>query len=113
MMTVVIDTNVAVVANGDHQSANDDCRLSCIRRIRDVVRSGVLVLDDRDLIFEEYRRNLDLRGQPGVGDAFVKWVHDNRFNLKYCQRIAITPRDGYGEDYEEFPEIPAHAGFSR
>ena len=39
----------------------------------------MIVIDDGDRILGEYRANCSpYRRQPGVGDAFVRWVHDNR-----------------------------------
>ena len=42
-------------------------------------------------IFKEYRRLLSPSGQPGVGDAFFKWLWDNQANPKRCRQIGITP----------------------
>ena len=51
--------------------------------------------------FDEYRQQLSLKGQPGVGDAFMKWVHDNRWALSDDQRVTITKNE---DSYGEFPE---------
>ena len=58
-------------------------------------------------------RNLSLSGQPGVGDAFLKWVWQNQANASTCEMIVIHPRGTSGEDYEEFPDDPALARFDR
>ena len=50
--------------------------------------------------FFEYRQQLSMKGQPGVGDRFMKWVHDNRWSLPDSQRVTITRN---GDTYEEFP----------
>ena len=42
-----------------------------------------------------------MRGHPGVGDRFMKWVHDNRWSLPAEDRVIIT-KDGDG--YKEFPD---------
>jgi len=70
-----------------------------------------LVLDDADLIFSEYRRYLSLSGQPGVGDVFIKWVHDRQWDSTVCTRVSIT---SHGErTFEEFPDDPGLAKFDR
>jgi hypothetical protein len=76
-------------------------------------KTGLLVLDDADRILAEYRRNLSLSGQPGVGDAFVKWTHDNAGRKDLISRVKITPRDHDPEDFEEFPASPELAKFDR
>ena len=42
-----------------------------------------------------------MRGQPGVGDIFMKWVHDNRWSLPDSDRVTIS-KDG--DSYKQFPE---------
>lgn len=59
-----------------------------------------MVIDAGDEIFDEYRRQLKLQGQPDVGDRFMKWVHDNRWSLPDSQRVNITKS---GDSYREFP----------
>jgi hypothetical protein len=63
-----------------------------------------LVLDAGDEIFNEYRKELAMKGQPGMGDMFMKWVHDNRWALPDSNRVVITKTQNI---YQEFPD---HAG---
>ena len=72
-----------------------------------VVRGGGLVLDAGDEIFDEYRRQLRMEGRPGVGDQFMKWVHDHRWTFPDTDRVTITKN---GESYAEFPD---HAGLAQ
>lgn len=102
---VVVDTNVAVVANGKTEQANEECMYVCRRKLRQIREGSLfLLLDDRDMIFEEYRKHLSLSGQPGVGDVFFKWLWQNRYNDEYCRQISITPHDR--REFEEFPDDP-------
>ncbi len=72
-MMVVVDTNVAVVANGHSEQASQDCVRNCAERLYQITSgSKKLVLDDQWRIIGEYRDNLRSSGQPGVGDAFLK-----------------------------------------
>ncbi|MFM8394695.1 MAG: hypothetical protein ACKOB4_12305 [Acidobacteriota bacterium] len=59
-----------------------------------------MIIDAGDEIFDEYRHLLSMKGQPGVGDKFMKWVHDNRWNLPDSQRVPIARN---GDSYDEFP----------
>ena len=47
---IVVDTNVAVVANGHTPQANLNCRSKCITRLRQVMDGFRILLDDRNLI---------------------------------------------------------------
>ena len=71
-MIIVVDTNVAVVANGGAPQASRECVLSCVRRLQAVTESGKLALDNKWRIISEYQQNLEVSGQPGVGWAFLK-----------------------------------------
>ncbi len=73
--------------------------------------SGKLVLDDKWLILKEYMANLRPSGQPGSGDAFLKWVLTNHTNPDRCEFVSITPTGGASADFEEFPRRPGLAGF--
>jgi hypothetical protein len=111
----VVDTNVPKTANLAVNLATIpdellECVLACVERINQVVAHGGLVIDAGDEIFAEYRRQLRMAGQPGVGDRFMKWVHDNRWNLPDTDRVVITKN---GESYAEFPEHDGLAQFDR
>jgi len=102
----VVDTNVPKTANLSMQpdpdsDVPDACVLACIEAVEHVIKKRGLVLDTGDEIFNEYRQQLSLKGQPGVGDRFMKWVHDNRWTLGDSNRVSITRT---GESYKEFPD---------
>ncbi len=101
----LVDTNVPINANlatnpDPDSDVPDECVLACVEAIDHVVKQGGLVLDSDDEIFTEYRNHLSLSGQPGVGDGFMKWVHDNRWTFPDVDRVPIT-KNGYS--YDEFP----------
>jgi hypothetical protein len=75
------------------------------------MEGGRLVIDDKWLILKEYMANLKSSGQPGNGDAFLKWVLTNYRNPQRCEMVSITPKDGELTDFEEFPCICGLAGF--
>ena len=108
----LVDTNVPINANlatnpDPSSDVPDECVLACVEAIEHVVKKGGLVLDSSDEIFTEYRSNLSLSGQPGVGDGFLKWVHDNRWKFPDADRVTITKN---GHSYDEFPD---HDGLTR
>lgn len=53
-------------------------------------------------------RNLRSEGQPGPGDAFLKWVLTNRSNPQRCALVSLTPQ---GDSFLEFPNDPDLEGF--
>ena len=110
-MRVVVDTNVPLVANRRAEQASQQCILACTQRIRDIAAGrNVLVLDDGWHILREYQNRLRSDGQPGPGDAFLKWVLTNRANPQRCEIVHITPVDD-DRRYLEFPSDPDLDGF--
>lgn len=115
MSAFVVDTNVLVVANEKSNHVEPGCVLASVRSLRKVRKRGRLMLDDLGKILKEYRqsRYLSLSGQPGLGDYFVKWAHDNQANPKRCTQVKIVPKADDPEDFEEFPEDPDLHSFDR
>jgi hypothetical protein len=109
----LVDTNVPKTANlaldpGAIPIELAQCVLNCIEAIQKIIQKGGLVIDSGNEIFEEYRNNLAINGAPGVGDKFMKWVHDNRWMLPSKDRVEITKN---GESYFEFPSHPGLSQF--
>jgi len=107
-LAFVIDTNVGIVANDRHSHAGLDCVEACTTALIGA-RNGIVLVDEGSQIIDEYRRHLSHSGQPGVGDAFFKWLWDNQGNPKNCRMIAITPKGS--NNFEEFPIDPGLNGF--
>ncbi len=110
---VVVDTNVAVVANGMTEQAGQSCVSTCTDTLRKIIEGEkyLLLLDDKYLILEEYRNNLSLSGQPGYGDFFIQWLWESQTNERYCRMVPVTPHEDRG--FEEFPDDPRLASFDR
>lgn len=100
---VVVDTNVAIVANGRDTHAGIACQIACIEAIGLIREKRTVFLDDQDLIFEEYRRHLDFKGEPGVGDAFFKHIFNHMHSGKRVRRIRISPNDHSDRGFDELP----------
>ena len=110
MMVVIVDTNVAVVANGQSPQASPNCVDTCINRLERIIRGEEkLVLDNRWIILSEYMRNLRSSGEPGAGDRFLLWLLRNKDTQ--CDLVSITPIDNSEDAFEEFPSDPALDGF--
>lgn len=103
----VVDTNVAVVANGK-STAGAKCTEACAKKLQEIVDCGHVVIDDSRLVLREYSANLNQSGQPGVGDHFYRWLLINQFNTARCSCVRITPSEG---SYAEFPRHRELRGF--
>lgn len=101
----LVDTNVPKIANQhlDIKAIPDnmlECVLACVERIQAIIDGKMrLVLDEGGDIFDEYRRQLSISGQPGIGDKFMKWIHDNQWAS--CDRVNVTKTS---TGYAEFPQ---------
>ena len=100
-MTVVVDTNVAVVANGKSQQACATCVLTCTEKLQQIMSGEMkLVLDYGWRVLDEYMRNLNSSGAD-VGDRFLRWLLTHKD--KQCDFVSITPIDGEENNFQEFP----------
>lgn len=109
----IVDTNVAIAANGSSPQASSETQVLCIDALLEITRKGGLVLDNQDRIFQEYSNKLSFAGQPGTGDLFLKWVHDYRWNAAYCELRPINCVDEADQKFEEFPSHPQLENFDK
>lgn len=114
-MKIVVDTNVPKAANGriNTPQASPQCVVACVRRIYDIQSHDVLVLDDGWQILREYMAKLRSDGQPGVGDAFLKWVLTHQANPLRCEQVHITAVESpvSRRRFREFPSDERLIGF--
>jgi hypothetical protein len=87
----VIDTNVGIVANnrscdGDHIP---ESVLECATFLAHVIQSDCIAVDTGREIISEYHHKMRSSGEPGVGDAFLKWVLTNQASLMRCKQVDI------------------------
>lgn len=104
MTAFVVDTNVAVVANGRQTHADLRCQKLCVEKLRSVVADEVIAIDDKGEIFQEYKRHLNFSGMPGVGDMLFKHVFDYQYRGDRVRRTPITHSADDGRGFEELPE---------
>ena len=103
MNTFVVDTNVAISANGRETHADEQCQLECVRTLRAMVAGEVIAIDDRGSILHEYARNLRWSGQPGTGDVFFKHVVNCQGDPTRVRRVPLNPSE---DDQRGFDELP-------
>lgn len=109
MTCAVVDTNVVLVANGQHEDVSQECVATCALRLQEIMKSGKIALDDGFLILSEYLKKTTPKTGNRPGDAFVKWALQNNANTSRCDLVPITE---YGErGFEEFPEDERLSGF--
>lgn len=73
----IVDTNVAVVANGrgdGRKPISEACRAASVQFLLEVVTRDRIIVDAAGEVAREYRRHLSPKGQPGVGDRFCHLV---------------------------------------
>lgn len=110
-MTVVVDTNVILVANGAHGDVSPECVLECVQRLKQLMQSGSIAIDDAYRILGEYQHKTSPRKGKGVGDLFVKWILTK---LPDGLRVHQVPLTELEEDqFAEFPVPTLEAAFDR
>jgi hypothetical protein len=113
MRAVVIDTNVLIVANDKADHVGTGCFSNCIKALERAQKTQMILIDSGMRIIKEYQRYSSRAGQPGMGDAFFKWLFYNQCNLLRCKQIDITPRENDTDDFKEFPMDPDLIRFDR
>ena len=103
----MVDTNVAIVANGRNSNAALKCRAAFIDALARILESGRIIIDIGGEMLAEYRTYCSPHGQPGIGDRFFREVLMN-YSGKVV-RIELSKRaDG---SFVDFPADPDLAGF--
>lgn len=109
----VVDTNVATTANGSNAGAPLDCVAASASALAAVMKTGHVFVDDGGRIVKEYRANLRAKGEPGAGDAFVKWLLTHEWGEQRVTRVPITAKADDDEDFEELGQPPAGTVYDR
>ena len=108
-MRAVIDTNVLLVANGQHADVSADCVIQCVQRLQDMQQAGVTVIDDGFRILGEYQNKTQLTPPKGVGDVFLKWLLRQTGNPGRVQQVALT--EIAPNCFAEFPDPALEPAF--
>lgn len=100
-MRAVIDTNVLLVANGQHADVSPDCVTECVTRLQAMQQRGITVIDDGFRILGEYQHKTSLNPPKGVGDVFLKWL----LRQSGTQQVEQVTLNEIGEAcFAEFPD---------
>lgn len=105
-MKAVVDTNVAIAANGRNTHASLECQYECIELLQKLTSdrgSHQVYLDEGERILDEYRAYLYHHGEPGVGDRFYRFLHDHMYSGNKVRQIAITPIEDEARSFAELP----------
>ena len=109
--TRIIDTNILLVANKQHDGVSSQCILECVNSLDALRKVGVVVLDDAHEILREYMLKTTPNTGNRVGDAFLKWLLQNTRNARRVKCVHIEPHQERG--YAEFPEDDELSDFDR
>jgi len=108
-MTIVVDTNVILVANGQHPDVSATCVASCVARLRSIEQSGRVAIDDGYQILKEYQNKTEPYAGKRAGDVFLKWLLRNNANLQRCVQVPLVEHAERG--FESFPDDERLANF--
>ena len=110
-MTVVVDTNVILVANNAHQDVSPECVLECVRQLQQLIHSGSIAIDDAHRILGEYQNKTSPTKAKGVGDIFLKWVLTKLADTTRVHQVSLTELTQ--DQFAEFPVAALEAAFDR
>lgn len=91
-MSDIVDTNVPLVVKQAAEYPRDLVD-ACEQVLEAIMLSSTVVTDVDDEIVEEYFHQLSRSGAPSLGDAFAKWVWENRWSWG---NVVDTQPDGCG-----------------
>lgn len=109
MQTSIVDTNVILIANRQHQNVSPQCIENCTVALQSLMQKGRLALDDCFRILKEYQNKTQPNKGKGPGDIFVKWALQNNANPTRCDRVPIIEHTKRG--FESFPDDADLANF--
>ncbi|HWY51356.1 MAG TPA: hypothetical protein VNW72_07720 [Chthoniobacterales bacterium] len=106
----VVDVNVGIAANGQADVCAE-CEFECVETLQSIMERGRVAIDNLDLIWNEYMGYFAIAGEPGMGDQFLRWIHENQWTGDRCERVPITL--AATGDFEEFPKDPSLGAFDK
>lgn len=100
-MKAVIDTNVLLVANRQHDDVSPECVQECVKRLLSMQKGGITVVDAGFRILREYQNKTHPNQPKGVGDVYLKWLLQNSGNPRYIEQVSVTESEA--DTFVEFP----------
>lgn len=108
-MEVIIDTNVAMVANHQNDDVRQTCQDACILFLTDTKNNHIVLMDSGDEIRSEYARALQQSRPYQLGAQFLFHLYQNQGNPQRV-RIVDLAKTPAGE-FLDFPTAPELANF--
>lgn len=101
MSTVVIDTNVLLVANNKHDDVSPKCVMECVQTLLNIQSApgDRIAVDSGWRILKEYHNKTRPNQPKGVGDVFLKWLLQNPARTA---QVSITETGP--DEFAEFPD---------
>jgi len=109
MAEVIIDTNVAVVANRQSPKVAQECIDACAEFLAVARAEHVILLDQDDEIRAEYARALSMGRPYQLGAQFLVHVLQHQHGARHV-RLVHLPKDAAGM-FADFPTVAALAKF--
>lgn len=107
--THVVDTNVILIANGQHPAVSAACAECCAQWLQALMAEGRVALDDAYEILGEYQHKTHASNGQGVGDQFIRWLLHEMDNSARCDLVHLEPDELRG--YVSFPDDERLAHF--
>ncbi len=109
MSDIIVDTNVAVVANRQNNGVEQSCADACVLFLTDAHTQHVVLIDAGDEVRSEYAKALSVSRPYQLGALFLLHIYQNQFNPARVRRIDL-PKNADGT-FADFPSDPSLATF--
>lgn len=111
MSEVIVDTNVAVVANRQNCDVVESCVDACISFLVEARDNHVVLVDSGDELRAEYAKALRLSRPFGLGGAFLLHILRHQYDTTRVRRIDLTK--GVDGAFADFPTVAELASFDQ
>jgi hypothetical protein len=109
MTDVIVDTNVAVVANRQNPGVVTNCADNCVLFLTVARSEHVVLIDEGDEIRAEYASALRVSRPFQLGALFLLHIYQNQFNPAHVRRVEL-PKHADGS-LRHFPTTSDLAAF--
>lgn len=109
MSEVIIDTNVAVIANHQNSDVAEACRDACIAFLITTQKAGIVIVDEAGEVLSEYAGALKASRPYQLGAQFLIDLYRNQWNTERVRQVAIG-KDTNGA-FSDFPKAKELAAF--
>ncbi len=99
--TWIVDTNVILVANGQHEDVDSAAQQICSRWLQALMQTGRVALDAGHAVLGEYLHKTHASDGQGVGDVFLRWLLHEQNNPARVDLVEL-PQDDSGR-FTHFP----------